>query len=465
MNIVRLVVFFLAAAVLPGLTAAQVAGTIHGADERFKADILVVVAHPDDEGAVTPFLARAIYDLHKRVAVVFATRGGSGGNSTSKERAGALEDIREIEAREACARLGITNVWFLGAKDTASQNVMNSLANWGHGAKLEKLVELVRLTRADVIITSLPGVFFGEDHGDHQAAGVLSTEAFDLAGNPAAFPSQLAAASPKREIYEQNLNPWQPKKLYFVADGEDDKLYAGKGPSYSVREISPSQKKPYWRLALYAAVTHLTQYPGDIHAMEKLSDTELEKKMSDPDTGWWGEPQTLVFGKSYYTSQATDDVFAHFDGKVAECERPGVDKDSTHAIPSARLGGPWGYYEDFRKEHCLMRVPIPDPSQIAVKAGTTLSVPLEIFQDAKSPLEVTISADVPSTWKIQNAGTYTLPKEWRTNFRLEIDTPALSPEELKVDKPEIVTVHLKAGEKSLGEAKLKVLLRNGGLPQ
>src|SRR5256885_8174562 len=49
-------------------------------DERFKTDILLIVAHPDDEGAATPYLARAIYDEHERVAVVFPPPGGSGGN-------------------------------------------------------------------------------------------------------------------------------------------------------------------------------------------------------------------------------------------------------------------------------------------------------------------------------------------------------------------------------------------------
>src|SRR5215813_1508570 len=83
----------------------QGTASIKGADDRFKADILLVVAHPDDEGAVTPYLARLIYDLHKRVAVVYGTHGGSGGNTYGQERAGALADIREMEAREACARL------------------------------------------------------------------------------------------------------------------------------------------------------------------------------------------------------------------------------------------------------------------------------------------------------------------------------------------------------------------------
>src|SRR5579864_170043 len=224
--------------------------TIKGPDERFKADILVVVAHPDDEGGVTPYLARAIYDQHKRVAVVFATRGGSGGNDLTREHGPALADIREQEARQACAKLGITNVWFLDGKDTASQNVLNSLANWGHGANLEALVRIVRLTRPEVMISWLPGVFIGENHGDHQASGVLATEAFDMAGDPVAFPAQIAGASKRLEPYLENLSTWQTKKIYFFSDASDERLFAGKGPAYSIREISPSQKKPYWRIAL-----------------------------------------------------------------------------------------------------------------------------------------------------------------------------------------------------------------------
>ena len=45
---------------------AQEAKPLPSADERYKADILLVVAHPDDEGGATPYLARAIYDEHKR---------------------------------------------------------------------------------------------------------------------------------------------------------------------------------------------------------------------------------------------------------------------------------------------------------------------------------------------------------------------------------------------------------------
>src|SRR6266481_7514017 len=279
-------------------TSAPAAHVVKGPDERFKADILLVVAHPDDEGGVTPYLARAIYDEHKRVAVVFTTRGGSGGNDYSREHGPALADIREQEARQACATLGITNVWFLDGKDTASQNVLNSLANWGHGANLEALVRIVRLTRPEVIISWLPGIFIGENHGDHQASGVLATEAFDLANDATAFPAQVAGASKRLEIYLENLRPWQPKKLYFFSDADDQKQFAGTGPSYSIREISPSQKKPYWRLAMDAATPHLTQFPEDIQRLLKMSEDELNKMMSDPKAGWWPEPMTLILGKS-----------------------------------------------------------------------------------------------------------------------------------------------------------------------
>src|SRR5260370_20931 len=184
-----LLIVFLA---MPILEPAQEPKAFALPDERYKVDMLLVVAHPDDEGAATPYLARAL-DEHKRVAVVFGTRGRSGANEAGAEQAGALGAIREIEARNALATLGITNVWFLAGKDTASQNVLQSLANWDHGVSLEQLVRLVRLTRPEVMLTFLPGTFIGEEHGDHHASGVLATDAFDLSGR-----SQCTSCSANR---------------------------------------------------------------------------------------------------------------------------------------------------------------------------------------------------------------------------------------------------------------------------
>jgi LmbE family N-acetylglucosaminyl deacetylase len=136
---------------------AQNATPLRAPDERYKVDILLVVAHPDDEGAATAYLARAM-DEGKRVAVVYGTRGNSGANEVGAEQAAALGAIREIEARRALSQLGIAEVWFLDGKDTASQNVLQSLSNWNHGETLQQLVRLMRLTRPEVVLTFCRGL-------------------------------------------------------------------------------------------------------------------------------------------------------------------------------------------------------------------------------------------------------------------------------------------------------------------
>src|SRR5467141_1761686 len=275
-------------------------------DERYKVDLLLVVAHPDDEGAATPYLARAL-DEHRRVAVVFGTRGSSGANEAGAEQASALGAVREIEARNALTTLGINNVWFLGGRGTATQKVLLSLANWDHGESLEQLVRLVRLTRPEVILTFLPGTFIGEDHGDHQAAGVLATEAFGLAGDHVAFAEQLAAPMRRLEPFLENLRPWQTKKIYYFPDADREDIFRGKGPEYSVKGISKSGKQAYWRMALESFRAHQTQAKAYLDSLGKMDEAQIEK-MALSDDGW-GDAQRFVLGKSLVGGSVTGDIF------------------------------------------------------------------------------------------------------------------------------------------------------------
>src|SRR5947209_5905040 len=109
-------------------------------DDRFKTDILVVVAHPDDETMIGAWLATQILGHERRAAAIFATRGEEGGNAAWPEQHRALGAVREIEARTALAQLHVSNVWFLQGVDTPSQNVLRSLGRWPHGAVLEEMV-------------------------------------------------------------------------------------------------------------------------------------------------------------------------------------------------------------------------------------------------------------------------------------------------------------------------------------
>src|SRR6201993_1846904 len=138
----------------------EVPRTAPKADDRMKADVLLIVAHPDDESGISAYLAQLL-DQGKRVAAVYITHGEAGHNNMGRERGPSLGLVREMELRHAMTQLGVQNVWFLDGKDTPSQDVLQSLSNWHHGAVLEEVVRLVRLTRPSAILTWMPGFFIG----------------------------------------------------------------------------------------------------------------------------------------------------------------------------------------------------------------------------------------------------------------------------------------------------------------
>jgi LmbE family N-acetylglucosaminyl deacetylase len=440
---------------------AQEAKTLPSADERYKADILLVVAHPDDEGAATPYLARAL-DEGKHVAVAFGTRGSSGANEAGAEQAAALGAIREIEARRALAPLGITNVWFLGGKDTASQNVLQSLANWEHAAALEQLVRLVRLTRPEVVLTFLPGTFIGEDHGDHQAAGVLATEAFDLAGDPSVFPEQVAAPMRRLEPFLENLRPWQCKKIYYFPDATNDEMFRGKGPEYSVKDISKSAKQAYWRLALESFRAHQTQAKGYLDSLSKLSEAELENKaVSDG----WGDAQHFVLGKSLAGGSVTGDIFENVKPGGIAFVRPSASPEPAPPEVSVALAGPWSFYDEFRRAHGLT-LWHPEPPEIALQAGTPLVIPLWLRNETPGAREITLSADLPAGWKLSGGtGKFVVGARQVAAGRIEIELPIL--DEAAHGKEELreVTVHVESNGQSVGVVKLRVEVRKRALPE
>jgi LmbE family N-acetylglucosaminyl deacetylase len=453
---------FLFSLLVPMVAIGQEAKALPVADARYKADILLVVAHPDDEGAATAYLARAI-DEGKRVAVAYGTRGSSGGNEVGSEQARALGAIREIEARRALATMGITNVWFLGGADTASQDVLQSLANWEHGAALELLVRLVRLTRPEVVLTFLPGTFIGEDHGDHQASGILATEAFDLAGDPTVFPSQVAVPLRRLEPYLEGLRPWQPKKIYYFPDAEREDIFRGKGPEYSVKEISKSSKKAYWRASLDSFRVHETQAKSFVDQLNKMDDAAIEKMMA---ADGWTDVQRFVLGKSLVGGSVTGPVFENITTDAIPFRREVFSVPPAGAEVAVELAGPWEFYAEFRRAHGLEHLPHPEPPEIALQAGTSLIIPLWVRNPTNANRTVTLSTELPDRWVVASgAGKFVVGAKQTAAARIEITLPSLVDATKTKEEAREVIVRAESEGAVVGLVKMRVELRKRALPE
>lgn len=375
-------------------------------DGRFKTDILLVVAHPDDESAVAPYLARAVLDEGRRAAVVFLADGVGGFSMIGTERGEALGTIRAIEARAALGHLGISQAWFLGGRGTFSHNVLKSLASLDHGDFLERLVGILRLTRPEVVLTFVPAAF--GDHGDHQASGVITTEAFDLAGDPAAFPAQLAFAGTGEYTQFGGLHPWQPKGLYYFTDAQGLEL-AASGPSYSSRDISPSRGLSYEVLAARSAAEHRSQegFLELAKALERGEPISAAVRHFEQFYGFpfFPDPARFIVGKPHVQTSAASDLFSGLEPRAIPFEPP----RRREAPPGSRsnegvhieLGGPWSFYHTFWSVHGIEHLGrLQSPSTRMRPDEADLRVPLLLVNRTPLGQVVRVSATVPEGWEV-----------------------------------------------------------------
>src|SRR5258708_1546347 len=212
-----------------------------------KTDILGVFAHPDDETGVASTLA--FYALGKTsvVANVYCTRGEGGGNMVGTQSGAALGALREAELRDCLSTLGVRYCYFLDQLDWAyTESLAATLDKWGKEQTLERLVRLVRALRPEVMVTMNPAPTPGQ-HGHHQAAGVLATEAFTVAADPNQYPLQLT---------KEGLTVWQPRKLFYGGGGGEVTV------EIPVSEPLANGKEP-GQIAAQAMANHRSQAFGN----------------------------------------------------------------------------------------------------------------------------------------------------------------------------------------------------------
>jgi LmbE family N-acetylglucosaminyl deacetylase len=240
------------------------------------ARIMQVVAHPDDEdGGMLTLEARG---KGASVLLFTVTRGEGGQNKFGTESSDELGILRTLELLEADKYYGVeqrfSHVVDFGFSKTAEE----TFNKWhGHDVALADVVRAIRIFRPDVLTSRFSGTK-RDGHGNHEASGVLTLEAFRAAADPNKFPEQI----------KEGLLPWQAKKLYL---GNPPRMFQGGNVSdedYSIKmnigEYSPLLGMSYTQFAL-EGLSHQTSQgtggirvpPGPRYTYYKLTDSTLPK--------------------------------------------------------------------------------------------------------------------------------------------------------------------------------------------
>ena len=173
--------------------------------------LLACLAHPDDEAfPVGGVLARNVAE-GRQVRLLTTTLGEEGeirqDGAATRE---TLGDIRRIELACAVRALRLESNVLLEYRDSgmagwASNDHPRAYINAPEEAVVARLVLEIREFQPQVVLTFEPGGLYG--HPDHIAVSKHTTQAFELASDPAAFPEQLAGG----------LKPHTPQRLFYSA--------------------------------------------------------------------------------------------------------------------------------------------------------------------------------------------------------------------------------------------------------
>ncbi len=236
---------------------------------RELGSVLYVAAHPDDENTqLITYLARG---RGYRTGYLSLTRGDGGQNESGPEFGEKLGLARTWELL-AARQLDGGHQFFTRALDFGySKDVNETLRIWDRQQVLADVVRVIRQFRPDVVITRFSPTP-SSTHGHHTASSVLALEAFKLAGDPTAFPEQLAPSS--------GLTPWQPNRIlhnntpYNSQLNANSPLYA-KALKLEVAGTDPGSGEAFGAIANRSRAMHITQGFGSL-ATAQVRSSRLE---------------------------------------------------------------------------------------------------------------------------------------------------------------------------------------------
>ncbi|HEV8304586.1 MAG TPA: PIG-L family deacetylase [Gemmatimonadales bacterium] len=197
--------------------------------------VLVIGAHPDDEN--TQLLALLSRGMGVQAAYLSLSRGEGGQNLIGAELGPELGVIRSEELLAARALDG-AGQYFTRAYDFGfSKSADEALRFWPRDSLLKDVLDVVRRFHPQIIVSIFSGTP-RDGHGQHQEAGILAREAFDVLRD----------------------SSWGPVKLYRSAFFDT----AGTTATLRAGELDPLLGQSYYQLAMAARSRHRSQDMGQL---------------------------------------------------------------------------------------------------------------------------------------------------------------------------------------------------------
>jgi len=244
--------------------------------------VLMIGAHPDDED--TQLIAYLATGRHIETAYLSLTRGDGGQNLIGNELGPLLGMIRTEELL-AARRVDGGRQYFTRAYDFGfSKTAAETFKHWPRDSILRDMVSVIRAFRPQVIISVWSGTP-RDGHGHHQVSGILSREAFDLAGDTVRYPRAAT----------NGLGAWTP--LVFYRSARRFRGPSGPMPGavpFDVGAYDVLEGRTYAAIAAESRSQHRSQGQGNAAPLGPgLDHVRLEVARPPADSG---DPTTLFPG-------------------------------------------------------------------------------------------------------------------------------------------------------------------------